>query len=148
MIYLFLFNLPSSRGEGGTTERTKMKLIFGGAYQGKLDYAKKKNNLTDGQIFACTENSEVDFSARCIYGIEAYALRCVREGTDVVQVFREHREDWQDSILICRDIFCGVVPIQAEQRAWREQTGRLCAYLSSEAASVVRIFCGLEQRLK
>jgi len=33
-------------------------------------------------------------------------------------------------------------------RAWRDMTGRLCAYLSSEADSVTRMFCGLEQKLK
>jgi adenosyl cobinamide kinase/adenosyl cobinamide phosphate guanylyltransferase len=36
----------------------------------------------------------------------------------------------------------------AENRAWRQRTGRLAQYLSKEAKQVSRIFCGLEQRLK
>ena len=50
--------------------------------------------------------------------------------------------------MICQDIFCGVVPMGAELRAWRQDTGRLCQYLAGEADRVSRIFCGLEQRLK
>ena len=52
------------------------------------------------------------------------------------------------SFLICCDIFCGVVPMGADMRAWRDMTGRLCAYLSGEAQGVFRLFCGLEQKLK
>ena len=51
-------------------------------------------------------------------------------------------------VLILEDIFCGVVPLGAENRAWRQNTGRLAQYLSREATQVSRIFCGLEQRLK
>ena len=49
---------------------------------------------------------------------------------------------------LCKDIFCGVVSMGAENRAWRQRTGRLAQYLSKEATQVSRIFCGLEQRLK
>ena len=62
--------------------------------------------------------------------------------------FDNHREDWRSSILILQDIFCGVVPMGAENRTWRQRTGRLARYLSKEAQQVSRIFCGLEQRLK
>jgi adenosyl cobinamide kinase/adenosyl cobinamide phosphate guanylyltransferase len=72
----------------------------------------------------------------------------VRNGRDATEIFRENREKWGNSVLICMDIFCGVVPLGADMRAWRDMTGRLCAYLSSEADSVTRMFCGLEQRLK
>ena len=32
-----------------------MILIFGGAYQGKLDFAKEKFNISDEEVFECTE---------------------------------------------------------------------------------------------
>ena len=38
-----------------------MVLIFGGAYQGKLDFAMKKFNIKDTDIFTCTEDSFPDF---------------------------------------------------------------------------------------
>ncbi|MBR2310439.1 MAG: bifunctional adenosylcobinamide kinase/adenosylcobinamide-phosphate guanylyltransferase [Oscillospiraceae bacterium] len=120
-----------------------MILIIGGAYQGKLDFAKETFGVTDAQVYTCTAG-EIDFSRRCIYKIEEFAWG----HPDPVAFFRENRELWQDSILILQDIFCGVVPMGAETRAWRQNTGRLAQYLSREASRVSRIFCGLEQRLK
>ena len=124
-----------------------MVFIIGGAYQGKLDYAKAAFSIADNEVFTC-DSAKIDFSRRCIYRIEEFALACVRENIDPTEYFRSRREKWKDSILICRDIFCGVVPLGAEMRAWRQATGRLCRYLSLEAAQVSRLFCGLEQRLK
>lgn len=124
-----------------------MILIIGGACQGKLDFAKTTFGITDTDVYLCTVG-EIDFSKRCVYQIEEFTWACVHEKKDPVAYFGEHREYWQDSILICQDIFCGVVPMGADVRAWRQITGQLCRYLSKEAHQVSRIFCGLEQRLK
>ena len=120
-----------------------MILIIGGAYQGKLDFAKETFGVTEEDVYTC-DSGVIDFSKNCIYGIEVFT----RENVDPVAYFEAHWEDWQDSILILQDIFCGVVPMGAENRAWRQRTGRLAQYLSKEASQVSRIFCGLEQRLK
>ena len=120
-----------------------MILIIGGAYQGKLDYAREAFGITDDDIHFCNAG-QIDFSQRCIYRIEEFTYG----HPDPAGYFREHREQWQDSILILQDLFCGVVPMGAENRAWRQKTGRLAQYLSREADQVIRIFCGLEQRLK
>ena len=120
-----------------------MILIIGGAYQGKLDFAKEIFSITDSDVYTCV-NGEVDFSKRCIYKIEEFTTH----NEDPIGYFEAHREEWQDSILIMQDIFCGVVPMGTENRAWRQRTGRLAQYLSKEANQVSRIFCGLEQRLK
>ena len=125
-----------------------MDFIIGGAYQGKLNCARNTFAVQDNEIFTCTEESGIEFGARCINKIEEFTLWCVRNGRDATEIFRENREKWENSVLICMDIFCGVVPLGADMRAWRDMTGRLCAYLSEEAASVTRMFCGLEQRLK
>ena len=124
-----------------------MKFIIGGAYQGKTEYAKNLFGLSDKDIFMC-ENTEIDFSSPCIDNLEKFTFTCVKVDIDPVEYFKQHREQWQNSIIICQDIFCGVVPMGAENRKWRQETGRLCQYLSKEAESVVRIFCGLEQKLK
>ena len=42
-----------------------MELIFGGAYQGKTQYAAQKYDLTDADIFTC-EDLDLDPDARCI----------------------------------------------------------------------------------
>ena len=120
-----------------------MILIIGGAYQGKLDFTKETFGITDADVHIC-DAGEIDFSKRCIYKIEEFALH----HPDPVSYFKASRESWQDSILIIQDIFCGVVPMGAENRVWRQRTGILAQYLSREATQVSRIFCGLEQRLK
>lgn len=125
-----------------------MDLIIGGAYQGKREYARSRFLAPEDGVFNCREDGEIDWSARCIAGLEEFALWCARHGADPVALFRAHEGQWRGSVLICRDIFCGVVPLEAEDRAWREAAGRLCAYLAGEADSVTRLFCGLAQVLK
>ena len=120
-----------------------MILIIGGAYQGKLDFAKETFGITDADVHTCTAG-DIDFSKRCIYKIEEFSAH----HNDPIGYFQAHREEWKDSVLILEDIFCGVVPMGAENRAWRQNTGRLAQYLSREAEHVSRIFCGLEQRRK
>ena len=120
-----------------------MILIIGGAYQGKLDFAKEAFGVSDADVYTCGDG-EIAFSKRCIYKIEEFT----HSHPDPIGYFEAHREDWKDSVLIMEDIFCGVVPLGAENRAWRQKTGRLCQYLAAEATRVSRIFCGLEQRLK
>ncbi len=124
-----------------------MNLIIGGAYQGKLDFAISNYHYKPQDIFTCT-GSEIDFSTGCIDHVEEFVLACVKEHKDPVAYFKAHEPQWRSSTLICQDLFCGVVPLGAEMRAWRQNTGLLCQYLSKEADQVSRIFCGLEQRLK
>ena len=54
-----------------------MVLIIGGAYQGKLDFAKSAFGLSESDVFTCT-GGEIDFSRRCIDRIEEFTLWCVQ----------------------------------------------------------------------
>lgn len=124
-----------------------MHLIIGGAYQGKREFAKERWNLKEKEIFTCT-GTEIDFTKKCIDHLEEFTFACVQAGVDPRVYMEEHKEEWRDSIVICQDLFCGVVPMEVELRAWRRVTGHLCRYLTTEAQGVSRIFCGLEQKLK
>ena len=124
-----------------------MVLIIGGAYQGKRDYAKSVFSVTEEEIYDCS-GGQIDFSRRCINRVEEFVWDCVQQDRDAADYFRTHREEWQDSVLICQDLFCGVVPVDAAERQWRQETGRLCQYMAGQARQVVRVFCGLGQRLK
>ena len=46
------------------------------------------------------------------------------------------------------DVSQGVVPIDTDRRAWREDVGRTMLWLAKEADEVHRVFCGLGQRIK
>lgn len=124
-----------------------MTLIIGGAYQGKLEFAREAFSLGEDDVFTCS-GTEIDFSRPCINALEEFTLACVRQGLDPVAYLQSHRAQWENAVFICQDLFCGVVPIDTELRSWRHTTGLVCQYLSREAARVSRIFCGLEQRLK
>ena len=124
-----------------------MTLIIGGAYQGKLAFARETFSLAEEDVFTCS-GTEIDFSKPCINALEEFTLACIRQGADPIAFLREHRARWEHTVFICQDLFCGVVPIDTELRAWRPTTGLVCQYLSREEERVSRIFCGLEQRLK
>ena len=125
-----------------------MDLITGGIYQGKLEYAKKYYGLKEDDIFICKDKEGIDFSKRCIAGTEDFVLSCIRTGRDSLACFKEHEDEWQDAVIIMRDIFCGVVPIDPEMRLWRDECGRLLTYLSGNAKTVTRLFCGIAQTIK
>lgn len=122
-----------------------MVLIIGGAYQGKTEYAKKTYGLQDADIFTC-ENTGIDPNARAIRHLERFALACVRAGKEPAEVL--NAIDLSDKILICEDISCGVVPMDAVEREWREAVGRMNAMLAAKAERVTRLFCGLPLELK
>ena len=126
-----------------------MELIIGGAYQGKLAYAKETFSLAQEDIFVCSETcTRIDFTKKAVYGIELFTLACVRAGVSPRAYFEAHRGKWARSVLICTDISCGVVPVDAQLRAWREETGRLLNDLSAGAGRVTRLFCGIAQVIK
>ena len=122
-----------------------MVLLIGGAYQGKTAYAKEKYGLPDAEIFTC-EGEALDPDARCLRHLERFALACVRAGKEPADVLAGL--DLHGKILICEDISCGVVPMDAEARAWREAVGRMNAALAAQADTVTRLFCGLPMELK
>lgn len=123
-----------------------MILVFGGAYQGKLDYVR--NNFGIDKVSDCSDGSRPDFAADAVYGIDGFVLQCVRDGVEAAEIFREEKELWQEKILIMTDVSQGLVPMEAEQRAFREMNGRLLLYLAAEAEQVHRVFCGLGKRVK
>lgn len=124
-----------------------MELIIGGAYQGKLDYAKEALNIK--AHFECSvDSADIDFSVGCVCGLERFALACLRAGLSPVERMKELEAGWSDCVLIANDISQGVVPIDAEMRAWREETGRMLNYLAAKAAHVHRVFLGIGQVIK
>ena len=126
-----------------------MELIFGGAYQGRLEYAQSKYDLRDEDIFFCSEDkAEIDLSKPAIYCMEKFLLACIREGRNPADEFKNISDALTDRIVICTDISQGIVPVDKALRLWREETGRAMVKLAKDAQSVTRIFAGLPLTLK
>ena len=130
-----------------------MIVIFGGAYQGKLEYAKENFNISEDEVFVWTDDMDqaaIDsaMSKKVIYGLEKFTFACVKAGLEAREVLAARRHQLAGKIIICADISQGIVPLDADQRAWREMNGRCMLWLGKEAGRVIRVFCGLGQDIK
>lgn len=125
-----------------------MELIIGGAYQGKLDYAKRTFGIADDDIFECGDGLPLELSKKCITHFERWCYGCSVNGIEPKEKLSEISELISDKVIICNDISCGIVPIEPDIRAWRECVGRTLTFLAQTADSVTRIFCGIPQKLK
>lgn len=108
-----------------------MKLIIGGAYQGKGQYALE--NYADKSTVA-------DF--------HLVVLELLKNNIDPLAYIKGHLPDYADMVILCDDISCGVVPVDPLTRKWREVLGHTLAFLATESDEVVRVFCGIGTRLK
>ena len=130
-----------------------MILVFGGAYQGKLDYVLDKFQLSADDVYRCSRDGEINLDCRVIYGLEEFVYWCTENGWEAKAVL-ESRFDMDadvpflDTVFIANDVSQGLVPMDATDRAFREMMGRTLLHLAKEAEEVHRVFCGLGQRLK
>lgn len=120
-------------------------LIVGGACQGKREYAQKALGLNEREILPWNEERE---EASCIADLHLRVRACLEKGLTQQEVLEKLLPFCQGKIVLCDDIFCGVVPLDALERQWREVTGRLLCRLAQEADTVIRMQCGLPQAIK
>ena len=125
-----------------------MVLIFGGAYQGKLEYALENFSLSEKDVYYCEERAGIDLSFKVINNLENFVMGCVKEGLEAKEILDEYGDALEDKIIIVTDISQGIVPMNPDERSWREMTGRTMLYLSRRADRVIRVFCGLGQEIK
>ena len=52
------------------------------------------------------------------------------------------------AVITCDEIGCGIVPVDADDRLWREMTGDACQHLAARAGTVFRVVCGIPVLLK
>ena len=126
-----------------------MKLITGGANQGKLDYAKKKYNLNNtdvcsGREFCLSNNLNV----KCIYDYQLLVKKIIKQGEDPIAYTKQLICKYPGIIIIINEIGSGIIPIDKENRFWREQVGKAGCIIAENAESVERIVCGIPQVLK
>ncbi len=126
-----------------------MVLILGGRAQGKLSYAMETYCLKKEQVFD-GENGPLDrldgYSA--IDRLDRLIGRLMQEGKEPEDVICTYLAEHPDAVLITDEIGCGVVPMDAFLRDWREKTGRVCCMLAKRADRVERVFAGIATTLK
>ena len=50
--------------------------------------------------------------------------------------------------MICDEIGNGIVPVDGFEREYRERTGKILVALAAGAKEVVRVICGIGQKIK
>ena len=105
-----------------------MKLYIGGTLQGQEELARKENRdaeiIPDFHLLLKGFNGDPRAFAENFY--------C------------EHH----DAVVIADEIGCGVVPIDRNDRAWREAAGRALCVLAQKSESVTRVVCGIGVHIK
>lgn len=126
-----------------------MKLIIGGAFQGKKDYVKQEFQMTDEEMTDGTEASyEEIFQCRCIYHFHEWVKKGLQEGWDFENLENQIFEKNPEIILISNELGYGVVPVEAFDRKYRESTGRICTRLAEKSSQVIRVICGIGTVIK
>ena len=109
-----------------------MKLYIGGAYQGQNELAQIEN---PGKRFF------PDFH-------ETIRRAVLTEGREARAFAEQFCEDHPDAVVSANEVGSGVVPMAAEDRAFREAAGRVLCIVARNAEQVTRCVCGIGVRIK
>lgn len=114
-----------------------MIFIVGGVYQGKREYAlenyQDNYNIIEGYQHKVREQ-----------------LRAKKDPIKEAEKFLEEnsRENTGELVIISDEVGCGLVSVDAFEREYTEQTGRVNCYLAEHANQVIRVICGIGKRIK
>lgn len=122
-----------------------MVLIVGGKAQGKLDYVKRMLGVSDEEIARDADGAR---TAKVFDGCTRWVRMCLQAGEDPDAKMDELLEGNPGLVLIFDEVGCGVVPVDREERLWREKVGRMTCRLARRAERVERVLCGLPMTLK
>ena len=147
---------------GEFCEGENMILIIGGAFQGKLEFASKRFGIEKEHALVMDENElwqqfikrveerkgSVSEKPLVVYGLEKITRKIYDEGKDVEGAGLKLCQLLEDAVVISDDVSCGLVPMDKNDRLWREAHGRALGHLASKAEEVYRVFCGMAMKIK
>ena len=108
-----------------------MRLYIGGAWQGQAELARAEN--PDAQI---------------LYDFHEAVRSASERGEDPREFAQRICEQHPDAVIVADEVGCGVVPMAAEDRAFREAVGRALCVIAQRAEQVTRVVCGIGVRIK
>ncbi|WP_417281216.1 bifunctional adenosylcobinamide kinase/adenosylcobinamide-phosphate guanylyltransferase, partial [Clostridioides difficile] len=77
-----------------------------------------------------------------IHGFHAYIRRLLKEGKSVESFIDAIEEQNPNVIITSNELGCGIVPLDPEDRDWREVSGRASVRLARTSKEVYRMVCG------
>lgn len=124
-----------------------MILVFGGSYNGKCQYIKNKYDIREEEIFFCNAEN-INFNKKVINGLHIFIRSCVLKNIDSFALIEKNKENFKDKIIICDEINSGIVPMNKEDRIWREECGQVMQLLMEECDEAYRVFFGIGEKVK
>lgn len=134
-----------------------MILVTGGAYQGKSRFIQKNYpEAASGAADGRTAAFEDLLTAGCIFSFEEWVRReiKVRELSGnkteayLAEKIRQLIQENPGTVIELAEVGCGLVPLDAGERAWRESTGRAGCLLAEKSEEVYRLVMGIPMRIK
>lgn len=132
-----------------------MKLVIGGYAQGKLRYVLQENGeavcmVYDASLPDDTQQKEAAESGRTLVidHLHRWIKEMLTSGKEPEQILFSFLHENRDCIVICDEIGNGIVPIDPLEREYRERTGRILIEIAKQADEVVRVICGIGQKIK
>lgn len=129
----------------------KKILVIGGANQGKRQWARERfPEYREVAIEELVERLEQDKlepyqEPVLINGFHQLMKQWLEQDYRTKVEVLEKSSGW---VIISDEIGNGIVPIEKQERTWREETGRMLCRLAKEAEEVYRIYCGIPTRIK
>lgn len=127
-----------------------MYFIFGGIAQGKLKFAidkYKQNsdiyNLEKNSIFNITSAKQ-----QTIINLQDGVAELLRAGLNPIDYLEKNIDKFNDKVLIGNEIGCGIVSMDAFERGWRDETGRVYQFIAAHSQIVDRVWAGIGMNLK
>ncbi len=135
-----------------------MKLIVGGVHQGKKEAALKiLGRETETEPGAVADGERDSFEAalkgKLVLNFHEYIRRFSsmepEDARSKMHLFLEQLKEENPGVTVVSDeIGCGIVPVDREDRLWRDLLGEALRDLAGESDEVYRVICGCIQTLK
>ena len=124
-----------------------MKMIIGGAFQGKTLLA---NKIYPEIVWVNGADSDWEMiaSAQGILCFHEFIRKEMQTGNDVSELAERLIRVNPQVVLVSDEVGYGVVPIDAFDRAYREAVGRVCTKLAAYSTQVTRVVCGIGTVIK
>ncbi|MBO6114965.1 MAG: bifunctional adenosylcobinamide kinase/adenosylcobinamide-phosphate guanylyltransferase [Lachnospiraceae bacterium] len=134
-----------------------MILIIGGMAQGKLEYVKNNYGIEDKDIFNPDDNCDIfeigNYKASSdriivLNNFNNYIVSCRDKSNDDFDLVDRFIKKYPNAIIITDEVGNGIVPVDKNERLLRERIGRIQCALAEKADEVIRVVCGIGQKIK
>lgn len=129
-----------------------MILVTGGMAQGKRSFVEREL-AGEGPVLwvdGAAATAEELCSAAFCFNFHAFVRRVLsgEVEADLNALVERLLAELPERVIIADQIGCGIVPLEREERLYREETGRACCRLAAGASQVWLVTCGIGRRIK